>query len=136
MRGSRGPVFARALVALAALGPLAACTVRTYPPRVAGYATVYAADVPPDVSSYPRAPFQGGYAYLVHDEWYYPSDGGWVVIQGEPVELHRYRATYTNSAPPAYRGGYGGGAYYEGRGSYRQQAPPAYGYPPPAVRVR
>ncbi|MDP9033728.1 MAG: hypothetical protein M3O50_02900 [Myxococcota bacterium] len=140
---SSPPIRTRVRIALAAVPALAslglsACAVRTYPPRVGGYATVYASDVPPDIYSYPRAPFQDGYAYLVHDDWYYPSGGSWVVIQGEPVELHRYRGTYVNGAPPAYRGGYGGSrGYYEGHGSsYRQQAPPAYGYPPPAVRVR
>ncbi len=132
MTGAAALVERARLATAALLLALSACTVRAYPPTIGGYATVYASDVPADIYAYPRAPYAGGYAYLVHDEWYYPSRGGWVVLQGEPGELHRYRSTVVTSAPPAYRG-----EYYGRRRDYRQEAPPAsYGYPPPAVRVR
>jgi hypothetical protein len=112
---------------LATLAGLPACVARVYPPTVGGYATVYADSVPPDIYAYPRVAYGGGYAYLVDGAWYYPSSGGWVVLQGEPPELYRYRTTYVQQAPPAY------GPYYRGR----TYAPPAqYGYPPPAVRTR
>ena len=116
------------LALLAALGTLSGCVARVGPPAVGGYATVYADSVPANVYSYPHVWYGGGYAYLVGDQWYYPSSGGWVVLREEPQELYRYRSTY----------GYPGGPGYYGR-TYRQAPPPAYtpyGYPPPATRVR
>jgi hypothetical protein len=121
--------FARAFGLSALLSALACaaagCVVRAAPPVVGGYATVYADDVPPNIYSYPHVWYDGGYAYLVGDQWYYPSGGGWVMLRGEPRELYRYRSDYVY-----------------GR-TYRQAAPPAYGpqgpvrsYPPPAERVR
>jgi hypothetical protein len=95
---------------------------------VGGYATFYAQTVPANVYSYPHVWYDGGYAYLVGDLWYYPSTSGWVVLRREPPELYRYRSAYGYPGPG-----------YDGR-TYRQAAPPAYtapyGYPPPAVRVR
>jgi hypothetical protein len=108
---------------------LGACAVRAYPPTVGGYATVYADGVPADIYAYPHVSYEGSYAYLVGDRWYYPSGGGWVVLQDEPRELYRYRSTNVRRAPPAYGPG----------NEPREYAPPAqsqYGYPPPAVRVR
>ncbi len=119
-----GPV-----VLLAALAGLPACAARVYPPTVGGYATVYADSVPPDIYAHPHVYYEGSYAYLVGDTWYYPSSGGWVVLTREPAPLYRYRSTYVQHAPPAYRGYYRG---YPGR-----YAPPRqYSYPPPAERVR
>ncbi|MBV9946687.1 MAG: hypothetical protein JOZ69_07560 [Myxococcales bacterium] len=120
MRFARCPGSAAVLVAGLAV---AGCAVHAYPPAVGGYATVYADDVPPNIETYPRVSYEGGYAYLVNDRWYYPTSSGWVVLREEPRELYRYRADYGRRARPGY---------YP-----RQSAPPAqYGYPPPAVRVR
>jgi hypothetical protein len=120
----------RTAALLSALVGLPGCTVRTYPPAVAGYATVYAGDVPVDIYAYPHVYYDGSYVYLVGDRWYYPTERGWVVLRGEPPQLYRYRTTYVQRAPSAYPG------YYRGY-ERRQYAPPApYGYPPPATRVR
>ena len=119
----------RIAAVISALLSLPGCTVRTYPPTVAGYATVYASDVPVDIYAYPHVYYEGGYAYLVGDRWYYPTGGGWVVLRGEPPELHRYRTIYVQRAPSAYPG------YHRGY-EERQYAPPAYSYPPPATRER
>jgi hypothetical protein len=110
--------------ALAPLVPLAGC-VQT-PPAVGGYATDYAESVPPDIYAYPHVWYDGGYAYLVGERWYYPSRSGWVVLRAEPAPLHRYRAEYRIRGWPGY-----------GR-TYPQAAPPAYGpsYPRPAERAR
>jgi hypothetical protein len=108
---------------------LSACAARAYPPTVGGYATVYADDAPANISSYPHTEYEGGTAYYVNDRWYYGTPRGWVVLRGEPRELHQYRVSRRPTvpvAPPVYR-----------REEPRQSAPPAqYGYPPPAVRVR
>jgi hypothetical protein len=98
---------------------------------VGGYATVYAEAVPADIDAYPHVYYGGAYAYLVGDDWYYPTGGGWVVLRGEPPELYQYRARYYAARP------YYGGRYYRGY----NVAPPApvapqYAYPPPATRVR
>jgi len=107
--------------------------VRTYPPAVGGYATVYAENVPPNIYAYPHVSYGGSYAYLVDDRWYYPSEGRWVVLREEPAELRHYRSTYIQQAPPAY----GRYPYRQYPYEERRSAPPAqYGYPPPAVRVR
>jgi hypothetical protein len=127
LMNSAKPVLAALVLSL--LGGTAACAVEEYPPAVGGYATVYAYDVPPNIYAYPHAYFEGGYAYLANDRWYYPSRGGWVMLRREPPQLYRYRTTYVQPAPPAYRG-------YE-REPYRAPVPPApYAYPPPATRVR
>ena len=124
MRIALAPSFGTIAV-LAALATLPACAFRAEPPVVGGYATVYADTVPADIYGYPHVWYEGGYAYLVGDRWFYPSTSGWVVLRGEPAPLYRYRAYY----------GYRGGPAY-GR-TIRQPAPPAYrGYPPPAERVR
>jgi hypothetical protein len=91
------------------------------PPVVGGYPTVYAEYVPPDVYAYPHVWYEGGYAYLVGDRWYYPSRAGWVVLREEPVPLYRYRAGYRYRTVPGY-----------GR-TVRQPAPPAYRVSPPGV---
>jgi hypothetical protein len=119
----------RAIAASAAIAVIgvSGCAAEAYPPTVGGYTTVYATSVPPDIAVYPRVGYAGGYAYLVGNSWYYPSGRRWVVLQGEPPELYRYRTTYV--APPVYRAA----PVY----TPRQYAPPAqYSYPPPAVRVR
>jgi hypothetical protein len=96
---------------------------------VGGSATVYADRVPPDIYAYPRVYYEGDYAYLVGERWYYPSRHGWVVLRHEPPELYRYRVSY----PPAYPREYRPYEPYEPR----HYAPPApYSYPPPAARVR
>jgi hypothetical protein len=113
------------LALLAAIAALPGCVARVGPPLVGGYATFYASNVPPDVYSYPHVWYEGGYAYLVGDQWFYPSSGGWVVFRTEPRDLYRYRSTYRYPGYPGY-----------GR-TYRQAAPPAYApLPPPATRVR
>lgn len=122
---------AAAAVAFAALVGASGCAADVYPPTVGGYTTVYASNVPPDMSVYPRVAYAGDYAYLVGNSWYYPQSRRWVVLQQEPPQLYRYRTSYVQAAPPAYRPA-PGPAY-----APRQYAPPAqYGYPPPAVRVR
>jgi hypothetical protein len=120
------------LTVLAAAGALAAlvagCTDESYPPTVAGYTTVYADTVPPGIYGYPRIAYGGSYVYLVDRRWYYPAGHRWVIIQGEPPELYRYRTTYVQG-PPVYRPA---PPPYQPR----QTAPPAeYGYPPPARPV-
>jgi hypothetical protein len=107
------------------------CAAEVYPAPVAGYATVYATNVPPDMSVYPRVAYSNDYAYLVGNRWYYPNryPGGtrWVVLQQEPPQLYRYRTTYVPAGPRVYRAP----SPYP-----RQYAPPGqYGYPPPADRV-
>lgn len=118
---------------------LSGCTVEAEPPAVGGYATLYAQDVPPDIYAYPHVYYDGGYAYLVGDQWFYPYAGRWVVLRREPPALYRYRVGYGRGL---YYGGYGGHGY---RGYYQPgvnlappAAPPAhyYGQPPPAERVR
>src|SRR5262249_51543907 len=114
---------------------LSGCAVEAEPPFVGGYATVYAAGVPPDIYAYPHVYYQGSYAYLVGDQWYYPYSGRWVELRSEPPALYRYRIGYP-------RGGYYGGRfrrYYQpGVNVAPPAAPPAryYGQPPPAERVR
>ena len=114
---------------LSLLSGTAACTVQGYPPAVGGYETAYADNVPPDIYTHPHVYFSGGYAYLANDRWYYPSRRGWVVLQREPPQLYRYRTTYVQQAPPAYRG-------YEREPSTAPVPPAPYAYPPPATRVR
>jgi hypothetical protein len=114
-----------AAAALSALLGVTRCTAEVYPPAVGGYTTVYATNVPPDMTVYPRVAYAGGYAYLVGNRWYYPHQDRWVVLQQEPPELYRYRARYV--APPVYRAA----PVY----APRQYAPPVqYGYPPPPVQ--
>jgi hypothetical protein len=130
---SQVPVAARtallaALAAPAILG-LPACLVASEPPFVGGYATVYASAVPADIYAYPHVWYEGGYAYLVGERWYYPSSGGWVVLRGEPAPLFRFRQVYGYRGAPAYGT------------TLRQTAPPAPpvyrpAFPPPAERVR
>jgi hypothetical protein len=117
----------RLLAALAAPVVLPGCLVASEPPFVGGYATIYATSVPPDIYAYPHVWFEGGYAYLVGNRWYYPASGGWVVLRGEPPTLFRYRQAYGWRGTP-----YGA--------AFRQAAPPAPPLaptlPPPAERVR
>jgi hypothetical protein len=121
--------IARAVAVGAALIALPACVVHAGPPPIGGYDTVYADGVPTDIYGYPHVWYEGGYAYLVGDRWYYPSSSGWLVLRSEPPELYRYRSSYrVRSAPPVGQ-------------TYRQAAPPAYPQPapylpPPAERVR
>jgi hypothetical protein len=103
--------------------------MRAYPPYVGGYATIYADTVPVDVYAYPHVWYDGGYAYLVNDEWYYPTAHGWVVLREEPPTLYQYRRQFVQQAPPAY-------PYYGPGYAPRTAPPPQYGYPPPAQRVR
>ena len=124
---------------LASAAVLPGCTVEAEPPAVGGYATVYTDSVPADIYGYPHVYYDGGYAYLVGDQWYYPYAGRWVVLRSEPPALYQYRVGYARGR---YYGGYRGG-YYPHR-NYVQPgvnvAPPArpsyYGRPPPAERVR
>jgi hypothetical protein len=124
---------------LAAPAVLPGCAVEAEPPAVGGYATIYAAEVPPDIYAYPHVYYEGRYAYLVGDEWYYPYADSWVLLRSEPPALYRYRVGY---GPSRYFGRYYGA--YPSR-YYRQPgvnvAPPALHYgrpplPPPAHRVR
>ena len=64
------------------------------PVVVYGYPAVRVVTVPQDVYLYPRAEYQGGYAYYVNDAWYYESPRGWVVFQRAPRELAA-RRVYT-----------------------------------------
>jgi hypothetical protein len=121
------PLLARSfgtIAVLAAFASLSACAIRAAPPFVGGYATVYADTVPADIYAYPHVWYEGGYAYLVGERWYYPSSSGWVVLRSEPAPLFRYRSYYVRGVPSYGR-------------TIRQAPPPAYrGYPPPAERVR
>jgi len=134
---------------LAALVGLPACAVPGYPPAVGGYATVYADTVPEDIYAYPHVYYDGADTYLVGNQWYYPTGGGWLVLRSEPPYLNRYRSYFYGGAP-GYSGAYGAPGYYGGPYPYGRPyrygrpypygrynvAPPAYGYPPPAQRVR
>src|SRR5579863_9210158 len=83
---------------------VAGCAVGVEPPVVGGYATVYADDVPVNVEAYPSVAYEGGFAYYVHDRWYYRRDGRWLRMREEPPALRTYRTTYWRPAPPAHRG--------------------------------
>ncbi len=110
-----------ALVAIFA--GLPACAIEASP-AVGGYGSGSYETVPADIYGYPRVPYGGGYAYLVGNHWYYPREGGWVLLRREPPELYRYRATYGQHANPGYHG-------------YERYVPPTqYGYPRPAPPVR
>jgi hypothetical protein len=122
-------------IAALAAALTAGCAAEVYPPTVAGYTTVYATSVPPDMTAYPRVAYDGSYATLVGDSWYYPYGHRWVVLQREPPELYRYRTTYYyRNAPPAYRTA--APPAYRPMPPRQYAPPPQYGYPPPAVRVR
>lgn len=116
----------RALPALfvVAVGGLAACSADVYPPSVGGYATVSVDTVPPDIYAYPHVAYEGSNAYLVRDNWYYPTARGWVRLRREPPELARYRVNYRPAPPreevrpPEVR-----------RVEPERRAPPAYSYP-------
>lgn len=132
--GSRRAVLLLGMLAMPAGLAQSGCAVEAEPPALGGYATVYAADVPPDIYAYPHVYYDGGYAYLVGDQWYYPYADRWVVLRSEPPALYRYRVGYGRGY---YYGGYRGyGRRYYRPGVY--VAPPArhYGRPPPAERVR
>jgi hypothetical protein len=134
---NRSRPFASALLLFSTFAAAPLACAPAYPPTVGGYATAYADDVPVDIYAYPHVYFSGGYAYLVRDRWYYPSEGRWVMLRTEPPQLYRYRSTYRQQAPPAYAPGYE--PYYRRneQGPYVPPAPPApYAYPPPANRVR
>lgn len=72
------------------------CVVRAEeePAVVYGYPAVRVVTVPQDVYLYPRAEYQGSYAYYVNDAWYYETPRGWVVFQRAPRELDA-RRVYT-----------------------------------------
>jgi hypothetical protein len=110
--------------ALAVAVGVAGCAADVYRPTVGGYTAVYATNIPPDMTVYPRAAYAGGYAYLVGNRWYYPAGRRWVVLREEPPQLYRYRTTYV--APPVYRAA----PVYAPR-PYAPAAP--YGYPRPVV---
>ncbi|WP_437754770.1 hypothetical protein [Sorangium sp. So ce1389] len=105
-RRPRSLSVARFALAAAALGVgaslLTGClgTVATEGFVVSGYPAARVEAVPVEIAAYPRVYFRGTYAYLVGDEWYYPTNRGWVVFEEEPVELRRYRQTYR--ASPRY----------------------------------
>ncbi len=129
-------IFARSsrLAGVALAGALAlslpACEAEVAPPVVGGYATAYVDTVPSDIEAYPHVYYEGSYAYLVGDQWYWSGPRGWVVLRGEPAPLVRYRATWGYGRP-----GYRNAPYYRGR-SYAPPARPYNAYPPPAQRVR
>jgi hypothetical protein len=78
-----------------------------------GGLVVRAVEVPPDVWSYPRVSFDGGYVYLVNGLWYQQTPRGWMVFRREPAELARQRVRF----------------YAAPRGGVLPRTP-AYGFPP------
>ena len=88
------------LSGLPTLAGLAGCTAYAEPPVVGGSAAVYADAVPPDIYAYPHVWYEGGYAYLVGDRWYYPHGRRWVVLRSEPTELYSYRRSYAERRGP------------------------------------
>jgi hypothetical protein len=111
---TRALAIAGALV----LAPLATACAGTYGyDAVYGYEAVPATVVPPTIEAYPRTYYRGSYAYLVGDQWYYPTQRGWMVFREEPRELGRFR---TQMAPAAPR--------------VRAMPAPGYAYPPVAPR--
>lgn len=134
MGSTRASLLLALLAGPVALG-LSGCTVEAEPPAVGGYATVYAGAVPPDIYAYPHVYYDGGYAYLVGDQWYYPYGEQWVVLRREPPVLYRYRLGYARGG---FYGGYRSGYYhpYSARPRVNVAPPAYYGRPPPAARVR
>ena len=121
-----GHLFRVARLACVAIGGgslATACTGVAEPAYVAGYPAVYASP-PADVYAYPRAYYNGNYAYNVQGMWYYDDPRGWVVLRSEPPELYRAR-TYVQQAPPAPRYYYGAPQY----GAPRYSAPQYNGGP-------
>jgi hypothetical protein len=114
---------------LATLIGVAGCAVDPYPPTV-GDASNYSDGVPADVYAYPHVSYAGGYAYLVRNQWYYPSEGRWVLLRREPPTLYRYRVNYGQRSAPAYPG------YPRGYDRWRYVPPTEYGYPRPLPPVR
>jgi hypothetical protein len=112
------PRLCRTLALLALVLPPFGCATRVYTPTAVGLEATYVDTAPEGIYAYPHVWYGDRYAYLVENHWYYPGADGWVVLRREPPELFDYRTRYVQPAPPAYR------------------TPPAYGYPPPAVRVR
>lgn len=98
--GRVGVIAATAVLAVGAAGCAAEGTVGyAYGYPSYGYYDQYpgyiALDtVPYDVYSYPRAWYQGGYAYWDGGRWLYPTQRGWFTFRSEPTELGRYRTRY------------------------------------------
>lgn len=67
------------------------------------YPTVGVHVVPSDIYGYPRVYYQGRYAYLVGDSWYWDSPNGWVLFQSEPPYLAERRVIIWRSGGRAYR---------------------------------
>jgi len=99
--------------ALGLLGLASSGCTGTYAavPSMYGYSVVSASNVPMGIYDYPSYYWNGGYAYLVNNSWYYPTEAGWVVFQQEPYDLYRYRRQYYTRYPqydlnPSSYGGY------------------------------
>lgn len=67
-----------------------------------GYVYVNPSEIPPNIYSYPRAPYANGYAYWVYDRWYYPLASGWVSLTIEPAVLAPYRTQFYYTYGPRY----------------------------------
>ena len=81
--------IAAAALALCASGCVARADIDAEP--VYGYPTVAVEAPPPYIESYPRYDYNGRYAYLVGDQWYYDSPRGWVIFRSEPRVLAERR---------------------------------------------
>jgi hypothetical protein len=126
------PWLVRLCIATTATGSLAACYSYAEP----GY--VEADYIPPDVTVYPSAAYDGRTVYLVDGRWYYQNHEHWVYFREEPTVLYQERVriqaaprpierqsappspVVQQHAPPAYS------APYRAPGPYRKDNVPAY----------
>lgn len=125
-RGCWGARLLSSVVVAAALAVGASGCVATVSGEADyGYPVTYVHAAPANIHAYPRAPYRGGYAYLVGDAWYYEGSRGWVTFQSPPRELeaHRVHIVHERTRRPAPR-------YYE------QRRAPAYPREPVEHRRR
>jgi len=118
-------IAASAVVAALALGA-SGCTLSagTQGELVYGHPVVRVDAPPPDIQVYPRVYYQGGYAYLVGDAWYYYTPRGWVYFRSEPRELAERRVYVQQRGRPGRPSTASPPRYYE-------EPPP----PPPQAPV-
>jgi hypothetical protein len=95
--------------------------------------------VPPDITVYPSAFYEGQTVYLVDGRWYFRNHDQWVIMRDEPHVLYNERVRiqaqpgygYRQNAPRAYPAG-----RYNAPPAPRYNAPPAYRAPPPRPHPR
>lgn len=119
-KGSRRPWLERLVVGAVSAAALALCASGCVARAdydvepVYAYPTV-AVEAPPAYTSYPRYYYNGRYAYLVGDQWYYDSPNGWVMFQSEPRVLAERRVHIHRAEPRRHRHRQERPRYYEER---------------------